>query len=84
MLCYRCHGTGIYFGNGMMKADCDKCDGFGTLLSQDELAQIENKGTRIDKRSKEYKKAIKDIMDLDNKITRDEAEKMFQNTYDNV
>ncbi|CEG60941.1 hypothetical protein [Legionella micdadei] len=82
MLCYRCKGTGKYFGNGMIQTDCDKCDGYGNSWSENDSDNLSHRS--IDKRSKAYKDAIKDIMKLDPKISRQEAEKMFQKTYDKI
>ena len=72
MICYKCGGTGQYLGNGMMLTDCDACD-------KDKPA----KPKEIDRKSKSYKKAIKEIMDINPKITYEEAVKMFDKAYEN-
>lgn len=68
MICYRCGGTGQYLGNGMMLTDCDACD-------------EEQVNDEIDRRSKSYRKAIKDIMDINPKISYQDAVKMFDKAY---
>lgn len=73
-LCIRCGGTGRYLGNGMMMTDCALCD---------EDNEVENPqiSPMIDKKSKSYQTAIKDIMALNPTITRQEAVKMFDKAY---
>ncbi len=74
-LCIRCGGTGRYFGNGMMMTDCDLCD-------EDNVVAKEVPIAKIDRKSKSYQTAIKDIMALNPKITRAEAVKIFDKAYD--
>lgn len=75
MVCERCNGARRYLGNGFMMTDCNLCnDKQNTTLP---IVPIE----KIDRRSKSYKIAIKEIMNLDQKITRQQAEKMFDESY---
>ncbi len=80
--CYRCNGTGKYLGNGMINTDCDKCDDNGSLIDNKhtKIPELE----KIDRRSQSYRDAIKDIMDLNPTISRLEAVKMFDETYNKV
>lgn len=82
MRCIRCGGTGKYLGNGMMLIDCNRCDGFGNEIEENIDKKPEKNS--IDKRSKAYKDAIKDIMKLDSNLSRFDAEMMFEKTYDKV
>lgn len=74
-LCYRCGGSGKYMGNGMMLADCTLCDD----VDSGEAPTLET--PKVDRKSKSYQKAIKDIMELNPDITRDAAVKMFDDAY---
>ena len=74
-LCIRCGGTGKYLGNGMMMTDCTLCD------EDNEVAKSQTT-PKIDRKSKSYQSAIKDIMALNPTITRQEAVKMFDKAYD--
>lgn len=76
MLCHRCGGTGKYLGNGMMMTNCTLCDDDGRI--------VETKEPKIDRKSKSYQKAIKDIMAINPTISHTEAVKMFDNAYDKV
>lgn len=76
-LCVRCSGTGKYFGNGMMMADCELCNG-------DEPVQTQSKEKpTVDRKSKSYQTAIKDIMTSNPALTRKEAIKLFDEAYNN-
>ncbi len=76
MFCTRCSGTGKYLGNGMMIADCDLCDD-GEIIERDI-----SPATKVDRKSKSYKTAIKEIMALNPEISRSEATEMFDKAYD--
>ena len=76
MLCIRCNDTGQYLGNGMMMTDCTLCSG-----ETSEKKEIPEK-TAINRQSKSYQKAIRDIMALNPEISRAEAIKMFDKAYD--
>jgi hypothetical protein len=73
-LCIRCNGTGRYLGNGMMMTDCALCD-------EDNVSEQPTITPKIDRKSKSYQSAIKDIMALNPTITRQEAVKMFDKAY---
>lgn len=75
--CYRCNGTGMYLGNGMMMAECNICD--------DNEPQIKMSAPplkSIDRRSKDYIEAINDIMKT-SQVSRSEAKKIFDEAYEN-
>ncbi len=73
-LCIRCGGSGRYLGNGMMMTDCTLCD-------EDNEVEKPQSTPKIDRKSKSYQTAIKDIMALNPTITRQEAVKMFDKAY---
>lgn len=73
-LCVRCGGSGKYLGNGMMMADCNLCD--------DDSQPSELITPKIDRKSKSYQNAIKDIMKLNPTISRPDAVKIFDKAYD--
>lgn len=79
MFCSRCAGTGEIVGNGMMLIDCVDCFGSG-----DKTAPRVEEPVKIDRKSKAYKDAIKEIMDLNPDLSREDAIKMFEETYDKV
>jgi hypothetical protein len=62
-------------GNGYQKRDCELCN----VVVEDKAPDIKD----IDRRSASYKKAIKDIMDINPDITKDAATKMFDEAYKN-
>ena len=70
--CNTCVGSGKVMGGGMMQQDCDECDGRGKLFVD------EPKKTVIDKNSKHYKEAIRNIKALNKDITNEEAEDIFE------
>lgn len=70
-LCIRCGGTGTYNGLGSMLTDCELCNDPLSPPAVD----------KIDRRSTSYKKAIKDIMDLNPEIGKEEATKIFDDAY---
>lgn len=72
MFCSRCGGTGEIYGNGMIMIDCSTCEGYGSY---------EPKEKTIDKKSKAYKDAIKELMVVNPEMTRAEAIKLFEDTY---
>lgn len=74
MLCIKCGGTGQYLGNGFIMTDCNMCNGYSEEIEAPPLVNI-------DRRTKSYQKAIKEIMDLNPKITRNDAVKMFDEAY---
>lgn len=83
MHCTKCNGTGQYLGNGMQMTDCSNCDGYGKL-NPDKLSTAINvtpKVTLLDKRSRHYRDAVKDIMVANPEISRDEAMELFDKAY---
>ncbi len=77
-LCVRCGGSGKYMGNGMMLADCTLCDDDYVASGAPVTLEL----PKIDRKSKSYHKAIKDIMQLNPDISRESAVKMFDEAYD--
>lgn len=80
-LCIRCGGTGQYMGNGMMLVYCD-CD-----ETENSMEMKQNKApplNRIDRRTEAYRNAISNLMKSYPKLTRHEAIKLFNDTYDKV
>jgi|GEM_PF-3138502 hypothetical protein len=76
--CIRCGGSGMYMGNGMIMTECNLCQG--------DIHPVKKKFPpleKIDRRSKSYNNAISDIMSTSN-ISRVEAVKVFDETYNNV
>lgn len=69
--CIRCGGTGMYMGNGMIMTSCDR-----HVFDTDAPPTLD----KIDRRSKDYRDAINDIMTESN-ISRIEAEKVFDEAY---
>jgi hypothetical protein len=82
MLCYRCGGTGRYMGNGMIMTDCKPCPIL--LKDQKESIKLADDSYKLDKRSKSYKDAIRDIMSLNDGVSKEEAVKMFDDAYEKV
>jgi len=80
-LCIRCGGTGQYMGNGMMLVYCD-CD------DMDAKKETEQKTppplNKIDRRSAAYRIAISNLMKSYPKLSRHDAIKLFNDTYDKV
>lgn len=73
MLCQKCLGSKKYMGSGMIFADCDLCD---DNLCDDTVA--------IDTKSKAYQDAIKKIMKLDKKCTRETAVEIFEKEFNKL
>jgi len=76
MFCSRCGGTGELYGNGMIKIDCSTCDGYGSYEEKEVV-----KPGKLDKKSKAYKDAIKELMALNPELKREEAAKLFEDAY---
>lgn len=73
-LCQKCNGTGRYLGIGFITIDCKVCD---DGCAENDAPELD----KIDRKSKSYQEAIKDIMAINPKITRKEAVKMFDEAY---
>lgn len=74
MRCSKCQGSGTVMGNGMMYHDCD-CDD-GQMPDPKPVP-------KINRRSKEYKDAIYNIMAA-SECTREEAVKVFESEFDKI
>ena len=75
MMCIRCGNTGRYLGNGMMMTDCELC------AEKEEAEAKEIPVSKIDRKSKSYQTAIKDIMASNPDLTRADAVKLFDDAY---
>ena len=74
MLCIKCGGTKKYLGNGMILSDCEPC-----------TRKIDNTPlVSINRKSKSYLNAIKEIMEIHPGITKAEAVKLFEKTFAKV
>ena len=75
MRCSRCFGSGSLMGNGMMMIDCD-CDN-GIVVDKKPVV------VTIDKRSAEYRKAIKNIMETSG-VNREAAVSLFDSEFNKI
>lgn len=75
-VCIRCQGKGSYLGLGMIESDCNLCNS-SELEDRIEAPALD----KINRNSKSYQKAIKDIMAINPDISRKEAIKMFDDAY---
>lgn len=80
-LCYRCGGSGLYMGNGMIMTPCDKCPEKSQITKV--IPQARQSLDNVDRRSKSYRDTIKNIMDSSN-ISHSEAVKVFDETYEKI
>ena len=70
-LCVRCGGSGEYLGIGMMMKTCELCNN--------------NKKEVVNKKSKHYKEAINAIISSSSKkLSKSEAEQIFDKTYESL
>ncbi len=76
--CIKCNDTGQYLGNGMIMTDCNLC--------KDKSSSKNSPPTldKIDRKSESYQKALRDLMDLNPKMSKRDAEKLFDKTYEEV
>jgi hypothetical protein len=74
-VCIRCLGKGTYLGNGMISIECNLC--YGEEPEEKEVTPLD----KINRNSKSYQKAIRDIMAINPDISRKEAIKMFDEAY---
>jgi len=77
-LCTRCNGTGEYLGIGMVLVDCNLCQNFSEPTSS--TIPLD----KVNRKSKAYNDTIKELMRQNAKLTRDDAVKLFNETYDKV
>jgi hypothetical protein len=77
MFCARCAGTGEIMGNGMIALKCSKCSGSGKYTEEI------NKESQVvlDKRSKAYKDAIKEIKAVNPNVSEQMAVKLFDDAF---
>lgn len=76
-VCIRCLGEGTYLGVGMMRVDCNLCNNEDDYELKISALSLD----KINRNSKSYQKAIKDIMAVNQEISRKEAIKMFDEAY---
>lgn len=82
MICLRCSGSGQVLGNGLIIDDCKNCRGSGYV--NDTINSTTNLSTcdiRIDKRSKAYRDAIKDLQKSSPELSLEQANKLFEKTF---
>jgi len=71
--CLSCNGTGRMMGGGMMATDCSQCkEGYNEITEEDKIICTSKK---IDKRSKEFKAAMKRMKTSNPDIEIDTLEK---------
>jgi DnaJ-class molecular chaperone len=80
-LCYRCGGSGLYMGNGMIMTPCDKCN--GKVLDKVITSTKQITLDKVDRRSKSYRDTINTIMQTQD-INHDEAVQIFDETYNKI
>lgn len=78
-LCYRCNGSGMYLGNGMIMTKCTLCTEYDMDKKKSTLTL-----DKVDRRSKSYKKTIDDLMYLNPELSREDAVKLFDETFDKI
>lgn len=85
--CKECHGSGELLGSGMIRVDCEHCDGEGWFDKDTDSSESikvipsAKKVIKLDRRGHDYKTAIRKIMELHPDITRKEAESIFEQEY---
>lgn len=82
--CKRCAGTGIVMGGGMMRMDCDDCDGIGKVYPDDVDATPLARDFVIDKRSKSYREAIKKLKSIHPDKSDLEISEIFEKEFDKL
>jgi hypothetical protein len=84
MFCKKCGGSGKFLGNGMITMNCRECSNKKHVDSSISKLEDNNSKFKIDKKSKAYVEAIRDIMTLNPEISRREAAKIFSETFDKL
>jgi len=79
-LCQTCYGSGQMESGGFIKKHCIPCDGEGFVYPLESRTDQEKKLPKIDRRSKEYKHTIKELMKLG--MSEEEAHKQFEKSED--
>lgn len=84
--CATCVGTGKIVGLGMVTQHCPTCAGNGRIINESTMTSPVQapKSIKIDKGSKHYKVAIKNIKALNESITDEEAEAIFAKSYEKL
>ncbi len=82
--CKRCAGSGIVMGGGMMRVDCDDCDGIGKVYPEDENPVSLAKDFVIDKRSRSYRDAIKKLKAIHPEMSDLEISDIFEKEFDKL
>lgn len=89
--CQACRGSGKLLGGGFVQIICETCHGTGNneLGETKDSANNAKNGTssvskshKIDRRSKEYKKAIADLMAQG--LSKEQATKIFDEELDKI
>lgn len=78
--CNACYGSGQIMGGGMMHVECPCCEGMGFVFKDSRKKKV----IVIDKQSKSYREAIKKIQSLNEKISDEQAEKIFEHEFNNI
>lgn len=80
--CIRCCGTGKYLGNGFIMTTCTLCDEDGYMIPvENKNLNASKPSIKLDRRSESYRKAIKELMNTNSSLTRQEAVKLFDEAY---
>lgn len=66
--CQPCYGSGQLLGGGMVKVNCEHCEGTGNTF-------------KVDKKSARYENAIKDIKITNKMLTDSQANELFFEEY---
>jgi hypothetical protein len=85
-LCIRCGGTKKYLGNGFVITDCELCksSSISTTNAYNSNSNSNQDLSKIDRRSSAYKKAINDLLAINTDMSRKDAVKLFDDTYNKV
>lgn len=81
MICLRCSGSGQVLGNGLIIDDCKTCKGVGKIYDKQPLSEDSPIQPSVDKRSRSYKAAIKEIQSVNKEMTLKDAENLFDKIY---
>lgn len=82
--CKRCSGSGIVMGGGMMRVDCDDCDGNGKVYPDFDDDVSLAKDFVIDKRSKSYREAIKKLKSIHPDMSDSEISEIFEKEFEKL
>ena len=74
MRCKACFGSGEIMGSGMIMIDCPKCNS----------VPIKSNKPVLDKRSKSYKVALKELHALHPKKSKDEIAAIFDEEFNKI